>query len=204
VKLNGFDRIAWVYDFLSKLAFGKSIIDSQKYFLGNIRDHSKILILGGGSGWLLAELLKIKPDCEVWYIDASEKMISLSKRKIKIGYVHFIHGTELDIPVGNQFDVVITNFYLDLFTNHQLKEVIEKIQSSLNARALWITTDFVDGKKWWQRMMLRLMYRFFRIACNIESFQLPEWSRLIENAGMKEIESKFFYKGFIKTVLNQF
>src|SRR5258708_1136346 len=95
---------------------------AQQYFLGNIREHAKVLILGGGSGWLLANLLRLRQNCEVWYIDASEKMIALSRQKNKPEYrVHFIHGTELDIPLTIQFDVVITNFYFDLFTNHQLK-----------------------------------------------------------------------------------
>jgi ubiquinone/menaquinone biosynthesis C-methylase UbiE len=180
------------------MVFGKSIIESQQFFLGEIQEHARVLILGGGSGWLLSELLRIKPNCEVWYIDASEKMIALSRQKNPEHRVHFIHGTELDIPVAIRFDAVITNFYLDLFTNDQLKKAVERIQSSLNAGALWIVTDFVDGK-WWQRMMLGVMYWFFRILCQIESQRLPEWSELMENAGIKEMESKFFYGDFIKT-----
>jgi len=200
VRLNSFDRIAFIYDFLAKLVFGKSLINSQKYFLDKIGDGSKVLILGGGSGWLLAELLKIKSNCEVWYTDASEKMILFSKSKIETGYiVHFIHGTEQDIPLSIKYDVVITNFYLDLFTDHQLADVVIKIQSSLESGAHWIITDFVNNRKWWQRMMLKIMYWFFRITCGLESRQLPEWNKAMENAGVKEIESKYFYKGFIKT-----
>jgi len=128
-------------------------------------------------------------------------MIALSRQKSNPEYrIHFIHGTEQDIPPTIQFDAVITNFYLDLFTNHQLKEVVEKIRFSLNAGALWIATDFVDGNKWWQRMMLGVMYWFFRILCQIESQQLPEWSKSLEHAGMKEVASNFFFGGFIKTV----
>jgi tRNA (cmo5U34)-methyltransferase len=205
VKLNGFDRIAFVYDFLAKLVFGEAIKESQKYFLNKISNYSNVLILGGGSGWLLAELLEIKPNCEVWYIEASEKMISLSKSKIKNEQtVHFIHGTEQDIPLSIKYDVVITNFYLDLFTDHQLENVVTKIQSSTKLGAHWIITDFVDNNKWWQKVMLKVMYRFFRITCNIESHQLPEWNRFIEKTGVKEIESKRFYRGFIKAALYQF
>lgn len=204
MKFNDFDRIAFVYDFLARFFFGKSIINSQKYFLDKTEDGSKVLILGGGSGWLLAELLKQKPNCEVWYIDASEKMISLSKSKIETGYVvHFIHGIERDIPLSIKYDVVITNFYLDLFTDQQLADVIIEIQSSLKPGAHWIATDFVNDKKWWQRMMLKTMYWFFRITCHLESQQLPEWNKSMEKARIKEIESKTFYKGFIKTALFQ-
>ena len=205
MKSNDFNRIAFIYDFLAKLIFGKAIAESQKYFLNIIPDCSKVLILGGGSGWFLVELLKVKPNCKVWYIDASGKMISLSKNKIESRHsVHFIHGTEQDTPASTNYDVVITNFYLDLFTDHQLVGVINKIRSLLKPGAHWIVTDFIENEKWWQRMMLKVMYWFFRITCNIESQQLPEWNKSAANAGLKEINSKTFYRGFIKTALFRF
>ena len=205
MKLNGFDRIAFIYDFLAKLVFGKSIKESQQHFLNKIEDSSKVLILGGGTGWLLAELLKVKPNCEIWYIDASQRMIALSKSKIdpKLA-VHFIHGTERDIPSFIKCDVLITNFYFDLFTYDQLKNNITRLQSSTRPGGRWIVTDFVNNEKWWQVIMLKAMYWFFRIACNIESQRLPEWSNLLEKAGVKEIDSKPFCRGFIKAALYQF
>jgi tRNA (cmo5U34)-methyltransferase len=203
VKLNGFDRIAFTYDFLAKFVFGKSIVDSQKHFLNKIEDNSKVLILGGGSGWLLAELLKNRPNCKVCYIEASEKMLALSKGKIDTGYaIQFIHGTEQDIPVTTKYDVVISNFYLDMFANHQLENVVNKIKLSLNTGTIWIVTDFVN-EKWWHSTMLKVMYWFFRIACGLETQQLPEWNKSMDKADLKEIELRFFYKGFIKTALFQ-
>jgi ubiquinone/menaquinone biosynthesis C-methylase UbiE len=205
VKLNGFDRIAFIYDFLAKLVFNNSIVNSQKYFLNKIQDYSKVLILGGGSGQLLVELLKLKPNCEVCYVEASERMIVLSKNKIKrTSMVHFIHGTEEDISRSIEYDALITNFYLDLFTEYQLADIIVKLQSAMKPEAQWIVTDFVSNNKWWQETMLKVMYWFFRITCDIESQQLPEWDKAVEKIGVKEIESKTFYRSFIKTSLYQF
>jgi ubiquinone/menaquinone biosynthesis C-methylase UbiE len=190
-----------MYDFLAKLVFGKNIIVSQTYFLNRIQDHAKVLVLGGGSGWLLAELLKIKPNCEVWYIEASGKMIAMSKNTVDAKYaVHFIHGTEQDIPPSVKFDAVIANFYFDVFTQRQLADVVTKIRLSLQTESRWIVTDFIDNR-WWQKLLLKTMYRFFRIACSLESQQLPEWDSLMEKSKVIEIESKLFYRGFIKTIL---
>ena len=202
--LNGFNRIAFIYDFLAKLVYGHHIVDAQEYFLNKIRDYSKILIMGGGSGWLLAALLKKKPNCEVWYIEASGKMIALSKIKVdKKHKVHFVHGTEENIPSSIQYDVVIANFYLDLFADRQLTHVISKIRASLKGESLWVVTDFIDGNRWWQKALLKTMYLFFRITCSLESHDLPEWSKRLEQAKAREIESAFFYGGFIKTALYQ-
>ncbi len=200
--LNSFDKISFFYDFLAKLIFGAHIIDSQKYFLNKIQSHSKVLILGGGTGWLLAELLTEKPNCEVWYVEASAKMIIRSRNRIVQGQaVHFIHGTEDDIPQTLNFDVAITNFYLDLFSSLSLPLVINKIQRSLKPGSLWIVTDFVKNKKWWQASMLKIMYWFFRSTCGIESTGLPPWPVLIGDAGFAKVSSKFFYKNFIEAVV---
>ena len=113
--LNGFNTIAKIYDTLAKIVFGRVIKKAQLHFLNEIPIEAKVLILGGGTGWILNSILKIRPAVEVWYIEASTKMISIAKKKV-VGFnnIHFIHGTEQNIPVDQHYDVVITNFYFDL------------------------------------------------------------------------------------------
>ncbi len=201
MTLNQFDTISALYDPLVKLFFGKAHIKSQKVFLNEMPNASNVLILGGGAGDILIELLKVKPSCKIFYIEASEKMISLAKKKTgSVTNIHFIHGTEDNIP--NQiFDLVITNFYLDLFAADTLQSVVNKIQKSLQPNSHWIITEFVDDGKWWQRVMLKMMYLFFKITCKIEANHLPVWDVALRYAGFKkEKETSFFY-GFIKSEL---
>jgi ubiquinone/menaquinone biosynthesis C-methylase UbiE len=203
MKPNDFDKLASIYDHLTKLVFGRSIINSQKYFLNKISDRSSVLILGGGTGWIVKELLKVKSDVTVCYIEASAKMITIAKEKLKNDKrVQFINGTENDIPSDAQFDFVITNFYLDLFTDESLKIVVERIKKSLSPQAKWIVTDFINSK-WWHGVMLKAMYFFFYVTCNIEPRSLPEWSRAIQAIGAAQLDSKIFYRGFIKTTIFQ-
>jgi len=203
MKLNDFDKLAFVYDRLAKLIFGKSITESQKHFLKNIPDQSSVLILGGGTGSILTELLKIK-NVFICYIEASEKMLSMAREKFENDKrVQFIHGTENDIPSGKHFDVIITNFYLDLFSDDSLKIVLGKIKKSITTRAQWIATDFVNNN-WWQSVMLKLMYGFFQVTCNIQARKLPEWNKELQDAGAKEVDSKNYYGDFIQTSLFHF
>ncbi|MEP5106138.1 MAG: methyltransferase type 12, partial [Ekhidna sp.] len=51
--VNDFDFVAPIYDRLSKLVFGKSLIKAQAYHLKVIGDKDRVLILGGGTGKLL-------------------------------------------------------------------------------------------------------------------------------------------------------
>jgi tRNA (cmo5U34)-methyltransferase len=205
VSRKGFDRIAFAYDFLAKLVFGDSISTAQKHFLDKILNGSKILILGGGSGWLLLDLFQLRPNSEVWYIDASEKMMMRAKKKCGPNErVHFIHGTEDDVPDEVSFDVVITNFYLDLFANQSLEVLVNKVGSSMAGEGIWIVTDFVDGDRWWQKLMLQIMYWFFRGVADIEPEKLPEWEAAVERYVSKKVGDKFFCQGFIKTACYQF
>lgn len=202
MQSTGFDKIANVYDVLARLVFGEAIRDAQICFLNNITPQSKVLILGGGTGWLLVRLLELKPQCEVWYIEASEKMLEISKEKIKdSNRVHLIQGTENSIPSGVQFDVVIANFYFDLFTDESLDSVMRKIQKEIKSDALWLVADFVDGKKWWQFVLLKMMYGFFRVLCNIEAVKLPDWNQSLVKRELFKKKSKFFCSTFIESTV---
>ncbi len=203
MKSNDFDKLAFIYDQLARLVFGKSMVESQKHFLNAIPEGSRILILGGGTGWILMELLKIKKEMSVCYIEASAKMIDIAKARLnRDERIQFIHGTESDIPSDSQFDFIITNFYLDLFTNESLKIVIGKIGNSLAPQGKWIATDFTSNQ-WWHRVMLKVMYFFFNVTCNIESKKLPEWSKEFQAISAKQLDSKKFYGGFIQTTIFQ-
>jgi len=204
VKTNsGFDFLAPVYDSLARLIFGKSIVVSQTWFLDQVQPNSKVLILGGGTGWLLKELEKQNPTCEVWYAEASSKMIEKTQSRVLSEQVHLIQGTEEDIPSQSKFDFIITNFYLDLFSDEKLKSVIQRINNHTSQSTIWLVTDFVNNGTWWHRWMLKIMYTFFRIVCNIKASHLPDWSKELSDQGWMEINSKSWYRKFIKSVVWQ-
>ncbi|HYG20045.1 MAG TPA: class I SAM-dependent methyltransferase [Ohtaekwangia sp.] len=199
--INAFDKVAGVYDRLNRLVFGKSMVNAQTAFIDTIPEKSKVLILGGGTGWILRELIARKPLCEFWYIDASRKMIALSKKAVQQdARVHFIHGTEMSIPHTLLIDVVITNFYLDLFPEAALKGIIRSILPALKDGGLWLAVDFVDGQRWWHRAMLRVMYIFFRTFCSITAGRLPDWKAQLEAAQLVPREERYFFGGFIRAL----
>lgn len=191
----GFNFLAPVYDALTRVVFGRSIVNSQIRFLDHIPNGSKVLMLGGGTGWLLEA---IKTPCEIWYIDISERMLSIAGQRIHGNTIHFICGTEMDIPAFEKFDVVITNFYLDLFSDKALNHVVQSISSHTLDTTRWFVTDFVQGNHWWHSPMLKIMYLFFRITCSIEAKALPNWCTILKEHTWAELESEYWYGEFIK------
>lgn len=198
---SGFDLLAPIYDSLARFVFGKSIVDSQTWYLDKIPDDSRVLILGGGTGWLLEELQKRNSSCTVCYIEISKKMIERARSRELKSTVHFIQGTEEDIPASQKFDVVITNFYLDLFSEKTLKEVVDRINSHTTASTLWIVTDFVNGGKWWHKLMLKTMYLFFNVTCRIDANHLSDWADQLRLLGWCESYTRVWHRDFIKSTI---
>jgi tRNA (cmo5U34)-methyltransferase len=198
--MNNFDSVAPFYDQLSKLIFGSAMKQSQTAYLPAIKQGANVLILGGGTGWILSSLFAVNPTCKVWYIDSSTRMINLSKRAALDSNhkVIFIRGTEDAIPRDILFDAVITNFYLDLFPPTACSTVIDKIRFSVHGKTLWLISDFVNIT-WWHSAMLRIMYQFFKITSGIQADSLCDWKKLLEQTGFAERQSTEFFGGFIKS-----
>ena len=201
--LNRFDKVANIYDPLKRLVFGRAIHDSEVCFLDSIEREAKVLILGGGSGEMLRTLLQRNADCTVWYVEASGRMLELARGNAAghTSRVLFIHGTESSLQSDIQFDVIITNFFLDLFPEKKIKAITEIIHKHLANNGYWIITDFVNRRKWWQGVLLSAMYGFFKLACGIETHRLPFWQRIVNNNGFRENDSRMFYADFIKASL---
>jgi ubiquinone/menaquinone biosynthesis C-methylase UbiE len=201
-SLNRYDFIARFYDQLTRVAFGDKIFNSQTHFLTRVPEGSSVLMLGGGTGLIAKELLKVKPRCRITFVDASAKMISIARTNNTSSGVNivFVHGTEDDIPEGD-YNVVITNFFLDLFSAKELDVVLKKIKARLTLNAIWLVTDFQKPKTIWQTLVLAFMYRFFALVTRLKNQELPMLFRQIEENAFVEIETAEFASGFIKTAV---
>ena len=198
--MNGYDVIAPFYDLVVKIIFGKKIKELQICHFKQIKNNSKVLILGGGTGWILEEIDIQKSGLTITYIDLSSNMISKSKKRHLLNNnILFIQGTQENIPdVG--YDVLITNFYLDLFPEKELVRIVKNL-SKFNF-SLWIWTDFVPNKsyKWLEKVMIM----FFKIITGLKNNKVYQYQEIIEkNTNYSIISKKTEMKGFIVSGLMQ-
>jgi len=194
-----FNNSAWFYDRLSRLVYGKALIGAQVYLLQCVLPNSNILIIGGGTGWILEELTKIHPaSLNITYAEVAPKMIALSqKRNIGNNHVVFINDAIENISLSADFDVVITPFLFDNFTEQTALQVFEHIHQLLKPNGLWLNCDFQHSGKWWQGVLLRSMILFFRVVCDIEASQLPDIEKHFDKHGYKMVARQTFYDDFI-------
>lgn len=203
---RNYDTVAPFYDLLSKLVFGGSVLRAHKFLVNAVPAGSSVLIVGGGTGFMLEEISKKHASgLQITYVDISPKMIAFSKkRNIGGNNVLLINQSIFDTAFPKQFDVVITPFFLDNFSNNTAKIIFNKIDAALASGGLWLFADFQSEKNnLWQKMLLKLMYFFFKIVCNIEASHLPDSPSFFLQYDYKSIDMKTFYKDFIYAVIYQ-
>jgi ubiquinone/menaquinone biosynthesis C-methylase UbiE len=198
--LNRFNVLAKYYDALAHLVFGRSIRKAQLVYLTEIPSRADVLMLGGGTGYLLEQLMMVHPDCRVWYVEASSSMIRQAAERTRRFHerITFIHGTENNIPSQLQFDVVVLDFFLDLFNELTLQATVEHLKQTTAPGGIWLITDFTKTGKWWHAVLLTLMYRFFGVLCGIEARVLPPWEAVLQQNGLAPVREQYFYGRFIK------
>ncbi len=194
ISVANFNPIAPIYDALAALVFGQSLRRAQAHFSVNIPPEATILILGGGTGWLLEAVLTGCQPRQVVYLEPSGQMLTLAKRRVArlllaqrlAQRVEFRCGTQAAIGPHEQFDVIMTPFVLDLFLSTTLQQaVLPQLWRAMHPQGLLLATDFDRPKTTGQRWLLWLMYRFFRLTTGIEARQLPDWVLLLTNAGFR-------------------
>ncbi|MFD2934458.1 class I SAM-dependent methyltransferase [Spirosoma flavum] len=184
-----FNWIAPVYDALAFTVFGHKLQRAQLVFLDQIPTATSVLIVGGGTGWLLEQvLLRCQPK-RVVYLETSTQMLARASRRMVhkslLGSVEFRLGDETTLLPGEPFDVIITPFVLDLFSETTLQvNFIPQLLSVLKPTGQWFVTDFVQTDSWWQKALLWSMIRFFGLTAGIRVGALADWQQCMARAGL--------------------
>jgi ubiquinone/menaquinone biosynthesis C-methylase UbiE len=201
---NNYDPIASNYDWLSRIIFQRNLILSQTCLLQHIPTGSSVLIVGGGTGWILEEISKVHPEnLRITYVEISEKMIRLArKRKVGQNEVDFVNLAIEEFTSNESFDIIFTAFLFDNFGSSRAEFVFRKLEKMLTENGKWLFVDFSLTKQksgWWQKALLASMLFFFRVVCNIEARKLIPMAFLFEENKFQDMYQYERMYGFIKS-----
>lgn len=209
-----FQTIAPYYDILARLVFGNTIDAAQKAFLSLMPKGSSVLIIGGGSGRILNDLIQKMQPKHITYIEASSVMLRKAKKRfqqIEKNAKHqvnasFIYGTEEDIPLYSHYDVLMTFFLLDIYPTDEAKALADKLSNHLKPSGSWLFADFcIQGnttyQQYWQSILLKIMYKFFSFTSNLHNQSLPDYQRIFDELQYFPVQRKFFCKKFIISII---
>ena len=207
---SGFDNVAPFYDSLSRLVFGSALRQAQLEHLPAIPAGARVLLIGGGTGWLLEELLRLRPGSYVTYLEASPKMLQLARERLfqnswmTDAAVTFRLGNEDALRRDEIFDVILTPFLLDLFPGQRLRHLTDRLHAALAPGGLWLFSDFWpvhSPAPLWQLLLLKAMYTFFGQLSGVQATSLPDFRQHFDRLQLQELEATTFYKGMIQAKL---
>lgn len=207
-----FDAVAPWYRTLETIAFGNDLQRARIACLEEIGSPRRALIVGEGNGRFLGELLRAHPKIEVDCVDASPRMLELARRGVqrefpdRIGRVNFVRQDLASwSPPENEFDLIVTHFFLDCFPHDQLANVVAKLALAAKTDATWMLADFCipagGFARWRARVWLAAMYRFFQFTAGIEAKELVDPSPFLRHAGFVLASQHLFRNGMVKSEL---
>jgi tRNA (cmo5U34)-methyltransferase len=214
VVRNDFDLVAPIYDALASLVFGGALRRAQCALLERLRDARRVLVIGGGSGWFLCELLARTGVEHVLYVEQSPKMLAYSRAAVaeaapaSLHRVEFRLGTEQTLSAADgEFDVVTTNFFLDLFEQTSAAAMARKLAERLAADGRWLFVDFElperGPARWYGLLLFRVMFTFFNVVARMESRWPPDYARIFEPLGLRVAHERRFYASLVRARLLQ-
>jgi SAM-dependent methyltransferase len=189
-------RLAPWYRWIEYAAYGRALERRRFAFLRRLAGARRVLILGEGDGRTVARLLKIAPRAEFDVVEVSPEMIGLALGRVgNSGRVHFQQADARTVgwPVG-AYDGIVTNFFLDCFTDEELAPLVRRLAEALAPEGVWILGEFSIPPGGWRRLHARAwiwtMYRFFGITTGLCAQRLPPIERLMREAGMMRVEQQ--------------
>ncbi|WP_303310744.1 class I SAM-dependent methyltransferase [Hymenobacter sp. BT730] len=204
----GFDRVAAFYDPLARLVFGRSLLRAQRLALEGLPAGApRVLIIGGGSGWVLPEVLRRRPAAHILYIEASPAMLRRSQQTLQglsptqQKQVEFRLGTEDSLLPTEAFDVIVTFFFLDLFPAARLRHIVSRLAAVRKPQAPWLLADFAPPRTAWQKLLLASMYRFFGLTTGIQGRKLPPIREELARVGLLPTTRHTVFGGMAEAVV---
>ncbi len=195
-----FDPIAPFYEASARLIFGNEHRRAEAFFLPELPENSRVLLVGGGAGHLLETLLNIRQPASVTFVEPSGAMRRRAQRRVaglpNTDVVTFT-DTSQNLPALH-FDALLTPYVLDLFTDVPLeRDFLPPLLAALAPDGYWLFTDFVPPPKGWQRALLRGMYAFFRVTAGIPARHLPDFEGAFRRADFVVLKREAFFGGMI-------
>lgn len=203
---NNYDKLAPFYDLISHSVYGQALVKAQRSVLPYILDGQNVLIVGGGTGWILNEIEKLgRKHISVTYIEASSKMVALARKRKVSFQVDFVCDYVEDVNTDKLFEVIITPFFFDNFQEEKCLFILDKLDKLLKSNGLFLYADFrliEQNRKFWKKLVLKRMYLFFRIFTKIETNNLVDMATILD-AKYELKWSQFSFHDFVFAAMFQ-
>lgn len=188
-------RLAHWYRWLEYAAFGRALERRRFALLPRLASARRILILGEGDGRTAERLLRIAPNARIDVVESSPEMISRARHRTQNARVRFRCADALtETWPAQHYDGIVTNFFLDCFTNAEVSALVQRLAGALGSEGIWLVAEFALPHRGWKRLHARAwiaaMYRFFGLTTGLRVQQLPEIEAAMRACGLIRVEQE--------------
>ena len=162
-------------------------------------------MVGGGTGWVLGEILRRRPAARLVYLEASPRMLARSRAWLAR---HWPQATGPGgIPAGHRgkparpassLRALLTFFFLDLFEPVRLRQIVARLGAARAPGGAWLLADFGPPRRWWHRLLLGLMYGFFGLTTGISGRRRPPIEAELTRLGLRPTPAGQFFGGMVE------
>ncbi len=194
---------------------GRALEQRRFEFLPEAAQARRILILGEGDGRFLAELLRANAGAEIDVVDNSAAMLALAEARADTG-VRFETGTrrvrfhqadarQWSPPPATTYDLIVTHFFLDCFSEEELEPLILCCARATQAHCRWMVSEFRQPEKgfgaWRARLWIGGLYRLFGWTTGLRTRHLPNYALLLEKHGFRRTRTVIKEMGLLTSEL---
>jgi demethylphylloquinol methyltransferase len=149
VSLN-YNRVARVYESLGYIYSGHQIYDAKASQIAELRPNDRVLYVGVGPGE--DAVLAARWGAQVTCIDISSGMLHQAQgRMTREGLAaEFLRGDVLEHDRTDYYDVVIVNFFLNVFSENAMQQMLCHLATLAKVGGKLLISDFMppEGNAW--------------------------------------------------------
>lgn len=138
----------------------------------------KVLDIWCGTWYSMDLILKKYKNCEIIWVDFSDRMIEIAKNKLKkySNSINFLNHdiSSRDFKIVGKYDLIISVITIHNISNSEKKKLFKKIYNSLNEGWIFINADFFKHEV---KELDKKMHDVFReyLEKNLEWEELQIW-----------------------------
>lgn len=142
-----YGMVAGIYDKLGQFWTRGSIGKSKHWQLQFVKPGDRVLFAGSGTSEEASHAFKL--GAKIVIIDLSERMLSLARARFEwqgIDEVQFICADILEHTPKTKYDVIVANYFLDVFNYSDMKKVLRHLAGLLSVNGCLLIAGFTPPK----------------------------------------------------------
>ena len=198
-----YSNIARAYRWLEYLVFSSTLQNARVSHLTALcqnlieEECPSIAVVGDGDGRFLQELLKVKPDCQVDYIDSSSGMLVVAKERVGDDSRVSWSCEKFEEKKGKMYDAIVCHFVFDGFDCEHRNHFAEVITARLKSSGVVLVSDFDSTAHCVAAALVVVMQWFFHVCAGVPFARVTKPDGMLLAQNMTLIGENEWWRGTI-------